>query len=137
MKKVFFILGIFFFHSTAYSVSNEFLPKEVCLTVGATKDILKQYKMECREKDLRAVYADLNSDGTNELIVSFLGGSCGDQYYVFQLNEKLIWKEIGGWCGCEEEIPLVKKTKHNGYSDIYTCGVSGFFNGKKYIGKRQ
>ena len=139
MKKIFFIfyLSILTNHLIANAVSNELLPQNVCLAIGATNEILKKYKMQCTEEDMRAIYADLNSDGTNELIVAFVGGSCGDQYHVFQLNEKLIWNEIGSWCGCEDKIPLVKKTKHNGYFDIYTCGLSGFFNGKKYIGKRQ
>ncbi len=135
IRTLLLILAIGSNHS--FAISNLPLPSEVCSAVGATKEILREYKIECNEEELRAVYADLNSDGTKELIVAFIGGSSGDQYYVFQLDTKLKWKKIGNWCGCEDEIPTVKTTKHNGYLDIYTCGVSGFYDGKKYIGKRQ
>ncbi len=93
--------------------------------------------MECTEEKLFAVYDDLNNDGVKELIVHFGGGSCGEQYYVFKINSKIKWENIGNWCGCDHGKAKVKKTKHNGYKDIYTCGESGMFNGKEYVGIRQ
>jgi hypothetical protein len=130
-----FILLLPFFNVVA--VSNNPLAKEVCETIGATPEMEKKYGVQCREKDTNAVYSDLNSDGTKELVVSYLGGSCGSQFYVFKLNKAMKWQEIGNWCGCEDGIFKVLKSKHNGFLDIKTCGVSGLFDGKSYVGTRQ
>ena len=121
----------------AYAISNNPLPYEVCEAIGASADTIKKYGIECREKDTNAVYSDLNNDGIKELIVSYLGGSCGSQFYVFKINKQMKWQQIGGWCGCEDGISKVLKSKHNGFSVINTCGVSGFFDGKSYVGVRQ
>jgi len=56
------------------------------------------------------------------------------------------WVNIGNWCGCdwawldektEKPTYKIKNTTHNGYRDIWTCGMSGFFDGTKYVGWRQ
>lgn len=112
------------------AVADPFLPQEVCNSAGAPI-------LECTEDKLNAVYSDLNNDGTNELIVYYGGGSCGAQYYVFRINNKIKWELIGNWCGCDHGKPKVKKITHNSYRDIYTCGESGMFNGRTYVGVRQ
>jgi hypothetical protein len=121
----------------ALAVSNLPLPAEVCEAIGSTPEIEKKFGVGCNEKDTKAVYSDLDSNGTKELIVSYLGGGCGSQFYVFKLNNQMKWQEIGNWCGCEDGVSKVMKSKHNGFADIKTCGVSGFFDGKSYVGVRQ
>ena len=116
--------------SQARSVADLTLPKEVCVFVGA-EDCSK-----LTESKTHAKYIDLNNDDTKELIFTFEGGSCGSIYWVFEL-EKMKWNNLGSWCGCEDNIFSVKETQHNGYKDIWTCGFSGFFDGKEYTGYRQ
>lgn len=136
MKRILFIIPFTLFFN-AFAVSNLPLTSEVCDEIGATPENEIKYGIGCNEKDTKAVYSDLDNDGTKELIVSYLGGSCGSQFYVFRLNKQMKWQEIGSWCGCEDGISRVLKSKHNGFSDIKTCGVSGFFDGKSYVGVRQ
>lgn len=117
--------------TSAVAVADPNLPEEVCSSLG---------KPNCAgltESLTKAQYIDLNQDGTKELIFVFDGGSCGSQYHVYKLANNLKWISIGGWCGCEDDIYKVQTTKHNGFFDIWTCGVSGFFDGKKYTGRRQ
>ena len=128
--KYLIYLYLIIYSINVLAVADPFLPEEVCKEAGAPS-------LECTENNLNALYADLDHDGTKELIVYYGGGSCGAQYYIFRINNKIKWEVIGNWCGCDHGKPKVKTTKHNGYRDIYTCGESGMFNGKKYIGIRQ
>ena len=117
----------------ALAVADLPLPSEVCASFNRSK-------VDCSgltEATTNAQYIDLNQDGTKELIFVYDGGSCGSQYHVFKLDKQIKWTDIGGWCGCDDNIFRVQRTIHNGYLDIHSCGVSGFFDGKKYIGRRQ
>ena len=113
----------------------EYLPEEVCNAM--VKVIDTSNCLNTIEEDVHAQYIDLNADDTKELIFNYGGGSCGSDYWVFKLDEKMRWKTIGMWCGCEDGVFEVKKTRHNGFLDIRTCGISGFFDGKEYVGRRQ
>jgi hypothetical protein len=115
----------------AVAVADALLPAEVC-TVLEVADCTG-----LTESSVDAQYHDLNGDGTKELLLVYGGGSCGSRYHVFALSRALKWTSIGGWCGCEDGVYRVRRTSHNGYRDIETCGISGFFNGKQYIGRRQ
>ena len=117
--------------NNALGVADPALPEEICVSIGID-DCSK-----LTEENTSAQYVDLNQDGIKELIFVYGGGSCGSNYWVFKLDKRVKWIGIGRWCGCEDGIFKVKKTKHNGYLDIWSCGYSGFFNGKKYIGRRQ
>lgn len=115
----------------AFGEVDSMLPKDICTFLGAS---------DCTsltEEQTQARYVDLNGDGTKELIFSHGGGSCGSNYRVFELDESVKWKDIGGWCGCEDGLFQINKTNHNGYLDIWTCGYTGFFDGKRYVGYRQ
>ena len=117
--------------SNTLAVAETLLPTEVCKAVYANDC------SELNEESTGAQYVDLNGDKTNELILAYGGGSCGANYWVFKLGKDLKWKELGGWCGCEDEKFKIKKSQHNGYKVIWSCGYTGFFDGKEYIGKRQ
>lgn len=141
---VLFILGG---SGVAGGTSDPWLPDEICKYV-MSQDI-NTFGDDCSaltEQKTGSRYEDLNGDGTKELIFIYSGASCGAFYWVFELDRNMKWKNIGLWCGCDwawdEKRPepppyKVKTTKHNGYRDIYTCGVSGFYNGKSYVGRRQ
>ena len=106
------------------------LPEEVCSVIGSNST-------QCTEKQVNAKFVDLNNEGVKELITNWGGGSCGSQYFVFKLDDTIKWKLIGNWCGCETGITRIGKSSHNNYLDIFTCGISGFFDGTKYVGVRQ
>lgn len=133
-KKIFIVNFVAFFmfiySNTVMSVSDLELPEEVCSQVQANDC------SELTEEKTNSEYVDLNGDKVNELIFTYGGGSCGSIYWVFELN-KLKWKSLGSWCGCEDNIFKIQETSHNGYLDIWSCGYSGFFNGEEYIGYRQ
>lgn len=112
-------------------VADPALPEEVCASVGA--DDCSQLT----ENSTNAQYIDLNQDDTKELVFTYSGGSCGSNYWVFQVNTEIKWMNIGGWCGCEDNIFKIKNTRHNGYFDIWSCGNSGIFDGKEYVETRQ
>ena len=128
MKKLICLIAFVFLAMNVYAVSDLPLPDEVCAEI---------FVKECTESQNNAKFVDLNSDGVNELVVSTSGGSCGSQYYVFKNNKKLKWQKIGNWCGCGDGIATISQSKHHGFRDIKTCGVSGFFDGKSYMGVRQ
>ena len=116
--------------SMAWANADMQLPEEVCSVIGANSS-------QCTEKQVHAKFVDLNNDGIRELITHWGGGSCGSQYFVFRLDDTIKWKLIGSWCGCETGITRIGKSSHNKYLDIFTCGISGFFDGNKYVGVRQ
>ena len=116
--------------SMTWASADLLLPAEVCSAIDANSN-------QCTEKQVNAKFVDLNKDGIKELITNWGGGSCGSQYYVFKIDDSIKWKLIGNWCGCETGVTRIGKTTHNKYLDIFTCGVSGFFDGEKYVGVRQ
>ncbi len=116
--------------SMAWANADMQLPEEVCNVIGANSS-------QCTEKQVHAKFVDLNNDGIRELITHWCCGSCGSQYFFFRLDDTIKWKLIGSWCGCETGITRIGKSSHNKYLDIFTCGISGFFDGNKYVGVRQ
>ena len=121
---------LFLLSSMSWASADLMLPAEVCSEIGANSN-------QCTEKQVNAKFVDLNNDGVKELITNWGDGSCGSQYFIFKLDDAIKWKLIGNWCGCETGVTRIGKTTHNKYLDIFTCGVSGFFDGKKYVGVRQ
>ncbi|TVR62698.1 MAG: hypothetical protein EA420_09060 [Candidatus Competibacteraceae bacterium] len=116
----------------AFCEVDSMLPEEICDQVGTDEC------SELTEKKTFARYVDLNDDGAKELIFQYGTGSCGTHHYVFKLDNQMKWESIGSWCGCEGEGEFkVKKSQHHGYQDIWTCGVSGIYDGKEYVGRRQ
>ena len=130
MKSLVTYFALILFGGIAWANADMQLPEEVCSVIGATTN-------QCTEKQVHAKFVDLNNDGINELITYWGGGSCGSQYFVFKLDDAIKWKLIGNWCGCENGVSRIGKTSHNKYLDIFTCGISGFFDGNKYVGVRQ
>ncbi len=130
MKRLLLTTVIAISSSMAWASADLMLPEEVCSVIGANSN-------QCTEKQVNAKFVDLNNDGIKELITNWGGGSCGSQYFVFKLDDAIKWRLIGNWCGCETGITRIGKSSHNKYLDIFTCGVSGFFDGTKYVGVRQ
>ena len=130
MKRLLLTAVFIISSSMAWASADLMLPAEVCSEFGANSN-------QCTEKQVNAKFVDLNNDGIKELITNWGGGSCGSQYYVFKLDDAIKWKLIGNWCGCETGVTRIGKTTHSKYLDIFTCGVSGFFDGNKYVGVRQ
>ena len=130
MKLLVTYFALILFSGMAWASADLQLPAEVCSEIGANSN-------QCTEKQVNAKFVDLNNDGIKELITNWGGGSCGSQYYVFKLDDAIKWKLIGNWCGCETGVTRIGKTTHSKYLDIFTCGVSGFFDGNKYVGVRQ
>jgi hypothetical protein len=82
----------------AKAVADPDLPYDVCKEIGATTEQRKEYSWdpgECTQGNTNAIFSDLNGDGTKELIVSYGGGSCGLQNYVFRLDKRIKWRVIG------------------------------------------
>lgn len=130
MKAISTFFILFLLSSMTWASADLMLPAEVCSEIGANSN-------QCTEKQVNAKFVDLNNDGVKELITNWGGGSCGSQYFVFKLDDAIKWKLLGNWCGCETGITRIGKSSHNKYLDIFTCGVSGFFDGTKYVGVRQ
>ena len=130
MRTLFKYFTLIVFSSASFASADLQLPTEVCNQIGANSN-------QCTEKQVNAKFIDLNNDGVKELIANWGGGSCGSQYFVFKLDDSIKWKLIGNWCGCDTGITRVGKSSHNGFLDIFTCGLSGFFDGNKYVGVRQ
>lgn len=132
MPKVIAALGLVLSGTNnASGAADLALPEEICASVGTNGC------PNLTEANTNTQYVDLNGDGTKEMILVYGGGSCGSIYWVFELDNKMKWTEIGSWCGCEDGKFVIKKTKHNGYSDIWSCGNSGLFDGKRYVERRQ
>ena len=130
MKHIFLFFVLAVANGMAWANADMQLPEEVCSVIGANS-------YQCTEKQVNAKFVDLNNDGVKELIANWGGGSCGSQYFVFKLDDSIKWKLIGNWCGCDTGITRLGKSSHNEFLDIFTCGVSGFFDGNKYVGVRQ
>ena len=130
MKQLLLSTVITILSSMTWASADLMLPVEVCSEIGANSN-------QCTEQQVKAKFVDLNNDGVKELITNWGGGSCGTQYFVFKLDDTIKWRLIGNWCGCENGVSRFGKTSHNKYLDIFTCGVSGFFDGTKYVGVRQ
>ncbi len=130
MKRLLLTTVIAISSSMVWASADLQLPTEVCIEIGANSN-------QCTEKQVNAKFVDLNNDGVKELITNWGGGSCGSQYFVFKLDDTITWKLIGNWCGCETGVTRIGKTSHNKFLDIFTCGISGFYDGTKYVGVRQ
>lgn len=97
------LLGFFVINGKAFAVADPELPDEICAhllkEIGAHVESCPDSNLT--EENTKAKYEDLNGDGTKEVILVSGGWSCGSNYWVFKLNKKIKWENIGGWCGCD------------------------------------
>lgn len=143
--KIFTIISISLIYlptNLLMAMADPYLPVGVCQQIKIKDPVGYEDCEIATEKSTGASYIDLNDDGVKELIFIQGSHSCGSMYWIFELNKNIQWKYKGSFCGCEwteeDRIPYkVVDSKRNGYKIIKTCGVSGFFNGKEYIGVMQ
>jgi hypothetical protein len=115
--------------SVAFATADPSLPSEVVETILRSVHNLSVHEADLTEKKSGAVFVDLNDDNTKEMILIAGGASCGAFHWVFSLDNKMRWRQLGTWCGLDsfdektESYVVhfrVRDTVHNGYHDLQT-----------------